>query len=304
MAVFQVTAYNEATRKPLEEVRDEVVETIRSQRAETIVFNRAERLLAAVDGGEEFRGAAEAAGAEVSPPTLLTRQQEDVDQAVAAQVFLAAKPTIDSPVRGMVANVEGGYTVFSLDAVLPGRPESIPLAERDAGPQGLDEERLRAGGHRRRSLVLRGLCGRCGLCGLRAPGRRRCDGAVGRDGVTRDLRRIGRQATGTRRRRGGLLAVGLAAGAATVAPPLAFCCRIARRRRLRSADVRLGSASGSYVGSSAARFWAFATLSCWRRTGWRKKKTAGEMTAMFCHRPDEHATTLTACGVRACVRLC
>ncbi len=140
MAVFRVTAYNEATRKPLEEVRDEVAATIRSERAETIVFNRAEGLLAALDGGGEFRTAAEAAGAEVSPPMLLSRQQEDVDQAVAAQVFLATKPTIDSPVRGMVANVEGGYTVFSLDAVLPGRPESIPLADRDAGKTQLAQE--------------------------------------------------------------------------------------------------------------------------------------------------------------------
>jgi peptidyl-prolyl cis-trans isomerase D len=140
MAVFQVTAYNEATRRPLEEVRDEVVETLRSERAETIVFNRAEGLLASLDGGAEFRTAAETAGAEVSPAILLSRQQEDVDQAVAAQVFLAAKPTLDSPVRGMVANVDGGYTVFSLDAVLPGRPESIPLAERDAGKTQLAQE--------------------------------------------------------------------------------------------------------------------------------------------------------------------
>ena len=40
----------------------------------------------------------------------------------------------------MVANSGGGYTVFSLDAVLPGRPESIPLAERDAGKLQLAQE--------------------------------------------------------------------------------------------------------------------------------------------------------------------
>jgi hypothetical protein len=28
---------------------------------------------------------------------------------------------------------DGSYVVYTLDAVLPGRPESIPLAERDQG---------------------------------------------------------------------------------------------------------------------------------------------------------------------------
>ena len=139
-AVFKVTAYHEAARQPLDEVRDQVVEAIRNERAETIVFNRAEQLLAGMEAGEEFRTAAEAAGAEVPAPMLLSRQQADVDQAVLSQVFLAAKPTLDSPVHGLVANAEGGYTVFRLDAVLPGRPESIPQAERDAGKARLAQE--------------------------------------------------------------------------------------------------------------------------------------------------------------------
>ena len=32
-----------------------------------------------------------------------------------------------------MSNSLGGITVYSLDAVIPGRPESIPLADRDAG---------------------------------------------------------------------------------------------------------------------------------------------------------------------------
>jgi glycosyltransferase A (GT-A) superfamily protein (DUF2064 family) len=34
---------------------------------------------------------------------------------------------------GRVRTLDGGYSVYSLDAVLPGRPESIPLADRDQG---------------------------------------------------------------------------------------------------------------------------------------------------------------------------
>ncbi|NCF52979.1 hypothetical protein GWP57_15365 [Gammaproteobacteria bacterium] len=132
-AVFKVTDRREASRQPLDAVRDEIVATIRNREAQSIVFERTEQLIQALDAGEEFGPAAESAGAVVTEPQLLSRQDAEVDQAVLFQVFSAQKPTQDAPVTGQVANAGGGYTVFSLQAVLPGRPESIPLAERDAG---------------------------------------------------------------------------------------------------------------------------------------------------------------------------
>jgi peptidyl-prolyl cis-trans isomerase D len=132
-AVFKVTAHNEASRLPMEEVLDQITDAIRTREAESIVFSRVEQLLSALDTGEEFGPAAEAAGAAVSAPALLGRQDAETDQAVLAQVFSSRKPSQGSPVIGRVANTGGGFTVFSLEAVLPGRPESIPLADRDAG---------------------------------------------------------------------------------------------------------------------------------------------------------------------------
>ena len=41
--------------------------------------------------------------------------------------------TQDKPTIGSTRNGAGGYTVYSLDAVIPGRPEAIPLADRDTG---------------------------------------------------------------------------------------------------------------------------------------------------------------------------
>jgi peptidyl-prolyl cis-trans isomerase D len=132
-AVFKVTQHKEASRRPMEEVREEIAAAIRSQEAQTIVFNRAEQLLVALNNGEDFGAAGEAAGAAVSAPTLWARQNPEADQAVLENVFRAKKPTLESPTTGSVANTTGGITVYSLDAVLPGRPESIPLADRDAG---------------------------------------------------------------------------------------------------------------------------------------------------------------------------
>lgn len=132
-AVFKVTTHYEASRQSLENVREDIIAAVQSQEAQTIVFNRAEQLLVALNNGEDFGSAGEAAGATVSAPTLLARQDAAMDQAVLAQVFMAKKPTQGSPVTGSVSNSLGGTTVYSLDAVLAGRPESIPLADRDAG---------------------------------------------------------------------------------------------------------------------------------------------------------------------------
>lgn len=139
-AIFKVTRHHEASRLPLEEVRADIEARLRAQEAQTIIFNRAEQLLVALNNGEDFGTAAEAAGATVSEPMLLGRQDSQVDQNVLGQVFTANKPLQGAPTRGSVVNSTGGITVFSLEAVLPGRPESIPLADRDAGKLELAQQ--------------------------------------------------------------------------------------------------------------------------------------------------------------------
>jgi hypothetical protein len=39
-----------------------------------------------------------------------------------------------------VRGLDGTYNVYSLEAVLPGRPESIPLEQRDAGKAQLAQD--------------------------------------------------------------------------------------------------------------------------------------------------------------------
>ncbi len=132
-AIFKVTTYNEAQRQPLDEVRDEVLAALTSQEADFILVARAEQVLAAVAAGDDFGQAAEAAGLTVSESRILSRQDQNIDQALMFDVFAADKPTTESPVTGRVRMLDGAYAVYSLDAVLPGRPESIPLVERDEG---------------------------------------------------------------------------------------------------------------------------------------------------------------------------
>lgn len=139
-AIFKVVAHTPAARQPLAEVREQVVAAIREQEAATIVFNRAAQLMETLHNGDEFEPAAAAAQAVVSPPALLSRQSAEPDASVVAQIFAAQKPTQDAPVYGQVANRAGDHIVYSLAAVLPGRPESIPQADRFAGKEQLSQQ--------------------------------------------------------------------------------------------------------------------------------------------------------------------
>ena len=142
-AIFKVVGHEPASRQPLDAVHDEVSLTISNNEARAIVFERAALLMQALENGEDFGIAGESAGASVSPTALVGRQENQIDQAVMTDIFTSPKPTQDTPVHGQVADQSGGQTVFSLEAVLPGRPESIPLADRDAGKEQLA---LQAGG--------------------------------------------------------------------------------------------------------------------------------------------------------------
>ncbi|MGB5335711.1 MAG: SurA N-terminal domain-containing protein [Woeseiaceae bacterium] len=132
-AVFSVTRHVESTRQPLENVRDTIASTLRTEQAEMLMSEKADAMLAAIEAGQSFADAATSVGASAPEPRVLMRNAPDADQSLAVAVFTALKPTQGNPTTGSTRNEAGGFTVFTLDAVIPGRPESIPLADRDEG---------------------------------------------------------------------------------------------------------------------------------------------------------------------------
>ena len=135
--VFAVTKHNEATRDTLDNVREQITAALTTSQAENLMASRARQVLDAIRAGEEFATAALTVGAEPSPPSLMTRNAQEADQSLAVAIFTALKPTQDNPTLGSTRNDAGGYTVYSLDAVIPGQPQSIPQAERDEGKNQL-----------------------------------------------------------------------------------------------------------------------------------------------------------------------
>ncbi len=144
-AVFEVREHHPAAVRPLEEVREQIVTQLRDERAREIVRKRAAELRASVAAGADFAEAAAAAGAEVTASAVLRRQDENVDPRVLQAIFMAPRPAgPEQPSLGEAVSESGDYAVFRVAAVLPGRPEAIPLAERDARKLQLAAESGRA----------------------------------------------------------------------------------------------------------------------------------------------------------------
>ncbi|MGB5347617.1 MAG: SurA N-terminal domain-containing protein [Woeseia sp.] len=133
----QVTEYNQAQRRPLAEVRDSIVTAIKMARAQAIVADKAATLQAALKAGEEFAAAAAAVDASLVSTTVVTRDNNSVDANIRAAVFEVKKPAPGKPRVGSARTAEGDEVVFAVTAYSPGRPESIPVEQRDAGKQQL-----------------------------------------------------------------------------------------------------------------------------------------------------------------------
>jgi peptidyl-prolyl cis-trans isomerase D len=138
--MVQVTAYHEAARRSLDEVRDDIVFNLQSARALNIIEDRSRRLREALEEGRDFEEMAFQMEATFQPNLTLNRVSDGVDAAVLDAIFRAKKPSPGMARLGSTITTQGDYTVFMVNAVIPGRPESIPLAERDQRKENLQQQ--------------------------------------------------------------------------------------------------------------------------------------------------------------------
>jgi len=138
--VVKVTEYHEEARRSLDDVRDEIVFTMQSERALVMVEERARRMQEAVAEGQAFSAVAVELEATYTPLVSVGRLNSDIDKAILDSVFRAKKPGIGQARLGSTITTIGDYAVFKIDAVIPGRPETIPLAERDSRKQELQSQ--------------------------------------------------------------------------------------------------------------------------------------------------------------------
>lgn len=131
--VVAVTGYNEAARRALEDVRDSIESAIKSERAFALANGYVVEIEAALRSGGGMAEAVADAEPITTRTAVVTRQSVDVDGRVRSAIFQEKKPAAGQPRVGTVVTDDQKYVVYSLTGVTPGRPEAIPLAERDQG---------------------------------------------------------------------------------------------------------------------------------------------------------------------------
>lgn len=139
-AIIQVKAYHPEVRKTVDDVRDEITFTLQSERALNMIQDRARRFSDALKDGQAFAAAALEVEAAVTPSVIVGRQDEAIDARVLNEIFRARKPAPGNARIDSAMTTTGDYAVFMITAVIPGRPEAIPLADRDARKDDLESK--------------------------------------------------------------------------------------------------------------------------------------------------------------------
>jgi peptidyl-prolyl cis-trans isomerase D len=129
--MIRVSEYHEEARRPLEEVRDDIAFALQSERAVNIIEDRSRRLREALQEGKDFEEMAFQLEAGYTPNVTISRFDEDLDAAVLDAIFRSKKPSLGKGRLGSTISTTGDYVVFMVSAVIPGRPETVPLEERD-----------------------------------------------------------------------------------------------------------------------------------------------------------------------------
>jgi peptidyl-prolyl cis-trans isomerase D len=129
--VIHVVEHRPSVQRSLEEVRDQLEEFVRLEKAAEEANARGEQVLERARNGEALESLVAEYGVKLVQPEPLSRGSDTADAELVAAIFRAPRPVEGEPLMRGIALGDGGYAVFRLDGVLPGRPEDIPQEQRD-----------------------------------------------------------------------------------------------------------------------------------------------------------------------------
>jgi peptidyl-prolyl cis-trans isomerase D len=137
---LKVSAHHEETRQSFEVVREQIIFSLQSERALNIIQDRSRRLSESLEEGKQFAEVAFELEAAYVPSITVGRVDAAMDRELLNAIFTAKKPSAGKSRLGSTITSVGDYVVFMVNAVMPGRPESIPLTERDARKENLQSQ--------------------------------------------------------------------------------------------------------------------------------------------------------------------
>lgn len=138
--VVRVVEHRPAAQQAFAAVRDSVETAFRLEQAATKARGRGAAVLAGLQAGDSFESLAGQHTFDVPEVRQLTRTSGDIAPELLAAIFRAPNPGAGPAVNQGVELASGGYAVFRLAEVIPGRPDSIPQQQRDARKQELAQQ--------------------------------------------------------------------------------------------------------------------------------------------------------------------
>jgi peptidyl-prolyl cis-trans isomerase D len=149
--VVRVTEHRLAEVRPLEDVREAIMESLRGEESIWLVAQEGNRVLTQLNDGIDVQSVALSVGAQWQQVAGARRGAQELPVDLAAELFRVAKP--DS-VPGMAFHglvlASGNFAIFRVTAVTPGTPESYSRDARDVRKQQLAG---RLGGSQATALV-------------------------------------------------------------------------------------------------------------------------------------------------------
>ena len=112
--------------KPVEEVRDQLVEAWQAQRRRELARERAEELRARLDDGAAMAELLAETGFESKPIEPLQRDAAGTDQGINRAVVQALFATAPGEVAADVIQLSDGFAVVATDEVIPADPAADP----------------------------------------------------------------------------------------------------------------------------------------------------------------------------------
>ncbi|MFA7098211.1 MAG: hypothetical protein WC383_17230, partial [Gammaproteobacteria bacterium] len=119
-----------ATRRPLDEVRGDIVAELRTRAAKDKAREVGEEILKRAEAGDALDTLAAEHDVKVERPGLVERSEQGVDPAILQAAFKLQKPAQGKPTYGTTLLPSGDYAVIAVTAVQEGDPSKVPEEQR------------------------------------------------------------------------------------------------------------------------------------------------------------------------------
>lgn len=130
LVVVRVKEHRPATRRPLDEVREDIVAELRTRAAKDKAREVGAEILKRAEAGDALDTLAAEHDVKVERPGLVERSEQGVDPAILQAAFKLQKPAQGKPTYGTTLLPSGDYAVIAVTAVQEGDPSKVPEEQR------------------------------------------------------------------------------------------------------------------------------------------------------------------------------